>query len=302
MDQNKIYDVIIIGGSYAGLSAALSLGRFLRKVLIIDSNLPCNRQTPHSHNFLTQDGEKPADIGEKAKHQLYKYKTVEFIDAIATKAEKIENNILIHINNGESFSAKKVIFATGITDLMPDIKGFSDCWGISAIHCPYCHGYEAKNQSTGVIANGDAAIHYVQLIKNLTSDIKIFSNGKSTFTSEQLAQLQKHNIEIIETKIVEINHKNGLLKHLILADDSIYPLGVLYHRPQFKQHCKILEDLGCEITEQGYIKVDASQKTNIANIYACGDLANPMRSVANAVATGSIAGAGVNGALSAESF
>lgn len=200
MENNKKYDVIIVGGSYAGLSAALSLGRFLRKVLVIDSKLPCNRQTPHSHNFLTQDGIKPSDISEKAKQQLSKYKTIEFLNAKVTGAQKTDQEITVNIESGEKFSSKKIIFATGVKDRMPNIKGFAECWGISVIHCPYCHGYEAKDQPTGIIANGDAAIHYVQLIRNLTSDIRILTNDKSSFTEEQLEKLKQHKIEIIDKK------------------------------------------------------------------------------------------------------
>jgi len=302
MDNHKKYDVIILGGSYAGLSAALALGRFLRKVLVIDNNLPCNRQTPHSHNFLTQDGVKPSVISEKAKQQLSEYKTIEFLYAKVTEAEKTAQEITVRVENGEKFSSKKIIFATGIKDIMPNIKGLAECWGISVIHCPYCHGYEVRNLPTGIIANGDAAMHYVQLVKNLTSDIRIFTNGKASFSEDQLAKLHQHQVEIIDKKITEISHNKGQLDHIIFSDGSSYPVDVLYHRPAFEQHCKIPENLGCEMTEQGYIKVDTTQKTNVDNIYACGDLASPMRSVANAVSSGNTAGAAVNSALSIESF
>src|SRR5690606_28226163 len=143
---------IIIGGSYARLSAAMALGRSLRNVLIIDSGLPCNRQTPHSHNFITQDGEKPNVIAEKAKAQVLNYDTIKFYNGTAVSGSKIENGFVITTQTEEKFTAKKLIFATGIKDIMPDIKEFQACWGISVIHCPYCHGYEFRNQKTAILA------------------------------------------------------------------------------------------------------------------------------------------------------
>src|SRR5690606_5367312 len=131
MTNSKNFDVIIIGGSYAGLSAAMALGRALRNVLIIDSGLPCNRQAPHSHNFITQDGEKPNLLAEKAKKQVLNYNTVKFHNDLAINGTKTEDGFVITTQTGKEFIAQKLIFATGIRDIMPNIKGFSECWGIS---------------------------------------------------------------------------------------------------------------------------------------------------------------------------
>ncbi|RYY17064.1 MAG: NAD(P)/FAD-dependent oxidoreductase, partial [Chitinophagaceae bacterium] len=194
MADSKYFDVIIVGGSYAGLSSAMALGRALRSVLIIDSSLPCNRQTPHSHNFITQDGETPGIISAKAKSQVLKYDTIKFHDGVAVSGTKTGNGFEIITETGESFKTKKLIFATGVKDLLPGIKGFSECWGISVIHCPYCHGYEVKNEKTGIIANGDFAIHYARLIRNWTKDLTIFTNGNPGLTKEQTDNINKHNI------------------------------------------------------------------------------------------------------------
>ena len=153
--ENKKFEVIIIGGSYAGLSAAMALGRSLRKVLIIDSGSACNRQTPHSHNFITQDGVPPAKISEKAKNQVLQYKSVAFINDLAIKAEKTENGFNVDTQSGEKLVTSKIIFATGIKDLVPPVPGFKECWGISLIHCPYCHGFEFRTKKTGILANGE---------------------------------------------------------------------------------------------------------------------------------------------------
>lgn len=302
MIEDKNFDVIIIGGSYAGLSAAMALGRALRNVLIIDSGLPCNRFTSHSHNFITQDGEKPSKITEKAKSQVFKYDTVSIENDLATAAQKTDNGFIITTKKGHDFKAKKLIFATGVKDILPNIKGFAECWGNTLISCPYCHGYEVRHQKTGILANGDIAFRYGQFIRNWTDELTIFTNGKSLLTEEQTQKIQNHNIPIIEKKIASLHHQNGNLEQIIFEDNSTLEIKAIYSRPNFGQHCKIPESLGCEIVEQGYIKVDMFYQTSIPNVFACGDATTPMRSVAYAVAAGNAAGAMLNHQMTEEEF
>lgn len=302
MTNNKNFDVAIIGGSYAGLSSAMALGRSLRNVLIIDGGKPCNSQTPHSHNFLTQDGKPPKAISELAKAEVEKYRTVKFYNGLATSGVRTANGFEITTSTNDTFTAKKLIFATGIKDTMPDIKGFAECWGISIIHCPYCHGYEHRDRNTGIIANGKKAFHLASMVNNLTKSVTILTNGRADFTTDQIEKLNKHNINIIETAISEIEHENGKLKNLILTDGNKKAFDVAYGAIPFTQQSDIPVSLGCELTEEGYLKIVAYQKTNIPNIYVCGDNSNMMRSVANAVSSGNIAGAVVNGELVHEQF
>jgi len=294
MNTATNFDVIIVGGSYAGLSAAMAFGRSLRNVLIIDSGLPCNRQTPQSHNFITHDGETPAVIAEKAQVQVLNYPTVSLHNGFATSGIKTDKGFIIKTLEGLEFNAKKLIFATGITDIMPDIKGFDQCWGISVIHCPYCHGYEFRNQKTAIMANGERAFHLASLVQNLSNDVSIITSGKAEFTDEQRNKLQLHNIPVIEKKIQEVIHANGHLKNIVFEDGETMELNALYAAVPFKQHSDIPAILGCELTELGHIKTDPFQKTNIAGVFACGDNSSMMRSVSYAVATGGIAGAMVN--------
>lgn len=302
MADCKDFEVIIVGGSYAGLSAAMSLGRSLRKVLIIDSGLPCNRQTPHSHNFITQDGEKPGVIAEKAKKQVLNYHTVKFVADLAVSGRKDGNDFVIITQTGQEFRARKLVFATGIKDNMPDIKGFAACWGISVIHCPYCHGYEFRHQVTGILANGERAFHLASLLNNLTDNITILTTGKADFTEEQISRLNKHRIEIIETEINEIEHTNGQIRNVVFNDGSIRSFKALYAAIPFIQHSDIPLSLGCELTEHEYIKVDNLQRTTIDGVFACGDNTNMMRSVANAVYSGNFTGAIINRELADEQF
>lgn len=302
MEDNNNYEVIIVGGSYAGLSAAMALGRSLRSVLIIDGGQPCNIQTPHSHNFITQDGEPPAAIAAKAKEQVLKYSTVKFLEDFAVSGQKVIGGFSISTASGKTFRAKKLVFATGIKDIMPDIKGFAQCWGISVVHCPYCHGYELRNKKTAIFANGERAFHLASLVGNLTSDLSILTSGKADFKPEQFAKLKKHGIEIIETAPSAVQHQNGQLSSLLLKDGSLLELDAMYAALQFVQHSDIPVSMGCERSENGFVRVDGFQKTNIPGVYACGDNTNMMRSVANAVYSGNITGAMVNKELTDENF
>lgn len=298
----KNFDVIIIGGSYAGLSAAMALGRSLRNVLIIDSGLPCNRQTPHSHNFITHDGEKPGEIAKKAKADVLKYETVSFLEDIALHGQKNENGFTIRTQSGKELHAKKLILATGIKDTMPDIKGFAACWGISVIHCPYCHGYEFKHKTTGIFANGSRAFHLASLVHNLSDKLTLLTNGKPDFTEEELEKIVRHKIKIIETPVADIEHENGKMEHIVFSDGSKKNFDALYAALPFTQHSDIPASLGCEVTDQGFIKVSPMQETNVEGVFACGDNSSMMRSVANAVYTGNFTGAVVNAKLVEAAF
>lgn len=302
MEHNRQFDVMIIGGSYAGLSAAMALGRSLRHVLIIDSGKPCNRQTPHSHNFITQDGEKPAAIAEKAKAQVLQYKTVQFVTDVAVSGKRSEKGFEVATQSGQTYRAKKLVFATGISDQLPHIKGFAECWGISVVHCPYCHGYELRNHNTGIMATGERGFHLASLVKNLTQQVTLLTSGKADFTAAQLDKFNQHGIKIIDTPVSEIVHHDGLVKQVVFTTGESMGFDALYAAVPFTQHSDIPAALGCEITEQGYIKVDAMQQTTVNGVYACGDNASMLRAVANAVYSGNLTGAMVNRALTEEQF
>jgi thioredoxin reductase len=302
MTDTKKFEVIIIGGSYAGLSAAMALGRSLREVLIIDSGLRCNRQTPHSHNFITQDGEEPGVIADKARTEVLKYSTVKIVNDLAVSGMENENGFSITTHSGQEFQGKKLIFASGIKDIMPDIKGFAECWGISVVHCPYCHGYELRSQKTAILANEARGFHLASLINNLTNDITLLTMGKADFSTEEVSRLNQHDIKIIETEVSEIEHENGHIRNVLFSDGSKRDFSALYAAIPFTQNSDIPLSLGCELTEQGYLKVDSFQATTVKGIFACGDNAAMMRSIASSVYTGNLAGAILNKELTDEQF
>jgi len=296
------FDVIIVGGSYAGLAAAMALGRALRTVLIIDSGKPCNRQTPYSHNFLTQDGRPPNEIASLGKQQVENYNTISFLNDLAISGNRTKKGFEIQTATNKTIFANKLIFASGIKDIKPKINGFDACWGISILHCPYCHGYEVKNKKTGILGNGDYGINFSKLISNWTQDLTLFTNGKSILTQEETKLLEKHQIEIVEKKIEYLEHQNGYIQNTVFSDGTKTSIEAIYTKIPFEQHCKIPEQLGCELTDNGYIKTDHLQKTTIPDIYACGDNTTRMRTVANAVAMGTTAGMMLNKEYVIENF
>ena len=302
MTNTPLYDTIIIGGSYAGLSAAMALGRSLRKVLMLDAGQPCNRQTPHSHNFLTQDGVTPAELAATSKEQVLAYSTVEFQEDFVVGAGLIDTGFEVKTRSGRTFQGKKLLLAFGVKDELPDIPGLAECWGISVIHCPYCHGYEVRGKKTGIWATRDQAFHLAPLVRNLSDQVQILLKEHSNFSSEQVKALVRNGIGFVEKEIAEIRHSEGKIQEVVFTDGSTETLDALYAEIPFSLPGNLTESLGCELTDAGKIRVDQFQQTNILGVYACGDCAGSTRSVASAVASGNLAGAMINYKLATESF
>lgn len=299
--MNK-YDVIIIGGSYAGLSAAMALGRSRRNVLIIDAGDPCNSSTPYSHNFLTQDGVAPAKIAAIAKDQVQHYPTVHWQYGHAHHI-KVEKGLFeVTLDGGRKEECRRVILATGLKDLLPEIPGFRECWGKTIIHCPYCHGYEFKDEETGILAPASQAVEMVKLISNWTGHLKLFLTGEVGLEEEEQKSIQQKGIRVICQPIVEVVHEQGVLEKLIMEDGSQQAMRALYARLPTEQKAAFVKDLSLAQMPSGHIQADMFGKTSIEGIYAVGDCAHPMRSVATAVYTGNIAGAMINKELIEEDF
>nr|WP_294947094.1 NAD(P)/FAD-dependent oxidoreductase [uncultured Mucilaginibacter sp.] len=296
------FDVIIIGGSYAGLSAAMALGRALRDVLVIDAGKPCNRQTPHAHNLITHDGETPANISAKAREQVTQYPNVKFYNGEAIDAHKEGELFVIETSNGDIHAARKLLFATGIVDIMPDIPGVEACWGISVLHCPYCHGYEVRNQATAIFASGEVGFEFARIINNWTKELTLLSNGPSQLSGEQIATLARRNISVNETPIAEIIHKDGYISNVAFKNGGSVAVSAMYAKFPFGQTCPLPQKLGCALTEHGFIKIDEMQATTIGGVFAAGDNTTMFRSLAISIAAGNRAGAMINHQMINEDF
>ncbi|SDM20602.1 Thioredoxin reductase [Catalinimonas alkaloidigena] len=287
-------EVVIIGGSYAGLSAAMTLGRALRRTLVIDAGEPCNRQTPHSHNFLTRDGATPAELATAARQQATAYPSVSFRHDRVVAASKAEAGFEITTQQGERITAQKVVLATGIKDQILPLPGFAECWGISVIHCPYCHGYEVHGRRIGLLANGDRGFDMARLIQHWNPALTLFTNGPATLTAEQQAQLRQWGVDLVETPLVALDHRNGYLQQIRLHDGTTFALTALYAQVPFSLPTHLTDGLGCTLTDLGLIQTGPGGGTSVPGLYAAGDVTTPFRSVAMAGASGNLAGAFIN--------
>jgi len=299
---NSLYDVIIIGGSYAGLSAAMGLGRSLFKVLIIDAGERCNRNGLRARNLITQDGVPPGDVAGEAKEQVLKYKAVEFLNGKAVSAVKKDNVFEVVTETGERFTGRKLLFSTGLKDKILPIPGMAECWGRSAFHCPFTRGYEVIGQSLGVLVSNEKEISSILAIYHLSKDLKVFTNGPSTIPPEWAEKFEKRGIPIIETELESIEHENGQMKYLVLKDGSKHALNAFFPRPPIEQHSSVPKDLGCTINKMGLIQVDELQRTNIPGVFATGDCITLSRTLSVAIAAGTKAAAFIVKELVEENF
>jgi thioredoxin reductase len=302
MSYVEDFEVIIVGGSYSGLSAALALARMSRHVLIIDDGKPCNRSASESHNFLPHDGDQKELIYNNALNNVLKYPTVQLVQDHAESGLQVENGFVIGMQSGKTYSAKKIILATGISDILPDIEGFKACWGTSILHCPYCHGYEFSNKKTAILGNGSRAFNMANVVLNLTRDITILTNGEAEFSDKQLSTLAKNKVQIVDAVIEKIIYDHNTVKGISFKHIDQLEFEAMYALVDFKQRSGLLTHFSLDYTDKGLIEIDHYQRTSIQGMYACGDNSSAMRSISQAVYTGNLAGAIVNAKLTEEDF
>ena len=290
------YDCIVIGGSYAGLSAALSLGRASCRTLVIDDGKPINSSAEKLHNLLGWDGMDPRRLQESGTRELSKYDTVNIQKGLVTSIEKADNHFVVEVSGTEKISAAYILLATGLQPVFPEISDFDKCWGKSIFHCPYCHGYEFRNESTAVLGDGDAAFDMTRLLLMWTKNIVVFTNG-GKLSKSQINKLNESGIKIEDEKINSLVHKDGVLQAIVLDDNRSFIVKALYHQPTLMQTNELAKNIGCRITREGLIETDVFQSTSIKGIYAAGDNSSNGHSVASAIANGSVAGIFISKAL-----
>lgn len=291
-------DVIIVGAGPAGLSAALVLGRIRRRVLVIDSRKPRNAPSSASHSFFTQDGTPPAEILRIGREQLRPYE-VEVLDAEATDAFREGEALTVVLGDGSRLSARRLLLATGVVDPLPEIEGLRELWGKSVLHCAYCHGWEVRDQPLAVYANGDSAAEIVALVRCLSRDVVLCTDGPAELGDDR-ERLDRNGIPVREERIVRVEGRDGQLERIVFADGTGLPRRALFLPTLPRQHSDLPERLGCELTDFGLVKVNADGLTTVPGVYAAGDLALRRHSVVVASADGAIAGIAINHELSME--
>ncbi|MBM9578117.1 NAD(P)/FAD-dependent oxidoreductase [Leptospira sp. 201903070] len=298
------YEVLIIGGGPAGLSAALSLGRMSRTALVCDDSRPRNAPSSHLNNFPTRDGIHPAEWRRLAKKDLEKYQTIRFFEGSVLSVEKAVSGFSAELSSGIRVRFKKVILAYGVEDTFLPVPGFRELWGKSIFHCPYCHGFEIRGSRLGFISNSEMTFHMLPLINALASDLILFTNGKAEFGEEEKSILIKNNVALIEEKISGFIFEGEQLKAVSLENSEPKERQAVFFQPTlpFSLKSRIGESLGCEKNQFGFYKVNERGATNVDGVFACGDNVSPAHSVLLAAASGTMAGIGAVSALLGEEF
>lgn len=286
-------DVIIIGGSFAGLAAALQLGRARRKVTVLDTGLPRNRNAPHSHGLLGHDHKPPLDILAEARQQLARYPTIRLVSARADSVTGAIDGFSVLTGDGETLGARRVILSYGVADQMPDVPGFAESWGTSIVPCPYCDGFEVAGQHWGLVWSGPQSHNQARLFQHWTEKLTVFADGHDIALDIQ-ADLARRNIPVVDGRIIEIDHHKGHIATVNLDTHRHVAVDVLFAHPRNKPSASLHEPLGLATadTPTGIVlKVDERRQTSMPGIYAAGDLATPfLPSVTLASSQGAMAG------------
>ncbi len=286
------YDAIVIGGSFAGLSAATYIARARRSVCIIDAGAPRNRFATHSHGFLAQDGSNPAAMLATAREQVAAYQTTTFIEGKAIGASGESGAFSVSLENGEVVEAARLVLAYGISDELPDLPGLKERWGKSVIHCPYCHGFEFSDQRLGVLSMSPMSVHQAMLIAEW-GPTTLFLNGEAPVDESALADLRKRGVAIEAAPIKALHGEGAALSAIEFADGRTTAVDALYLAVRNRQNSDIAQQLGCEMEDMPFgsiIRTDAQKNTTVSGVYAAGDIARGMQSATFASADGVMAG------------
>ncbi|MDE1995254.1 MAG: NAD(P)/FAD-dependent oxidoreductase [Rhizobiaceae bacterium] len=290
------FDVIIIGGSYAGMSAGLQLARARRNILVIDAGERRNRFAATSHGFLGQDGRDPAVIVSEARAQLERYPTVQWLNAKVESARQAEGEFAVAIGRGTQLKGKRLILATGVVDRLPAIPGLQERWGKSVFHCPYCHGYELDQGRIGVIASSEHSMHHALMLPDW-GKTTFFTNGAFIPDADQSSQLHARGVTIETAVVREIR---GDRADVALEDGRVVAMDGLFTLSRTSVQASWAEKLGCAFEEGpmgSFISTDAVKQTTVKGVFACGDAARAAGSVALAVGDGALAGAATHRSL-----
>jgi len=290
------YDVIIIGGSYAGMSAALQLVRARRRVLIIDGGKPRNRNARVAHGFLGREGLPPADIASQARDELLRYPTLTWLTDTAVSAQVIDDGggFQVKVEEGEAFVGDRVILAHGVTDDLPDVDGIGERWGRSVFHCPYCHGYEVFEGRIGVIGCAkDGGAAQALLLCDWGRITLFCSEASARIDAEQHARLEECGVVIESAQVTRVEDTATV----VLADGRRVEVDALFISPHSRLSTDLAGQLGCELKDGGCITTDSAKQTTVPGVFACGDAARMAGSIALAVGEGALAGVAVHHSL-----
>jgi len=293
------YDVIIVGGSFAGLSAALYLGRALRSVCVLDTGKPRNRFAKHSHGLFSRDGANPMDLLATARAQVAAYPSVTFRDQAALDVAGENGRFAVTLADGAVIAGRRLVLAYGLTDTLPDIPGLRERWGQSVIHCPYCHGYEFAGQRLGVLRTSPLSVHHAMLIPEW-GPTTYYLNGAEAPDAEALAELARRNVTIVPEPVLALDGEGEALAEIVLEDGRRLGIDALYVGPDTRPSSDLAARLGCETEETpmgAVIRTDAMKATSVPGVWAAGDITRGAHSVTWAAGDGVTAGTAAHRSL-----
>ncbi|VWC40684.1 thioredoxin reductase [Burkholderia aenigmatica] len=294
------HEVIVIGGSFAGLSAAMQLARARRRVLVIDAGRPRNRFAAHAHGFFGQDGKPPAQIVDEAAAQLATYPTVRRIAGdVRTAGRAADGRFHVTLADGSRASADRLILATGIRDELPALPGLTERWGVSVLHCPYCHGYEVSGQRLGVLATHPLSVHQAILIPDW-GPTTWFTQGVAEANEEETVLLEARSVRIERSPVVEILGDAPRIEALRLADGQVVPIDALFVGARTAMASDLAQQLGCAFDDGPLgpvVRVDAGKQASVSGVFVAGDASTPMSNATFASASGVMAGVAAHRSL-----
>ncbi|WP_410655269.1 NAD(P)/FAD-dependent oxidoreductase [Amycolatopsis sp. lyj-112] len=269
--MNEEFDVVIIGGGVAGLSAALVLGRARRKVVVIDGGTPRNSPAAHAQGFLTRDGTPPQELLKIGRDEVRGY-GVEIVDDVV---HRLRRDKAVELAGGRVITGRRIVVATGLADELPDIPGVAERFGTDVLHCPYCHGWEVRDQRFGVLATSEKSVHQALIVWQWSKDLTFFSHTQE-ISAEDRAKLTGLGVRIVDGKVSELAVENGKLSGVRLVNGELVERDVVFVGPNFVPHDKLLDQVGCERTESGFVAVDPQGRTSVDGVWAAGNVVDPM--------------------------
>jgi len=301
MTSRTEYDVIVIGGSAAGLSGALALVRSRRSVLVIDDGTPRNAPADGVHNFLTRDSAPPREIYAIGRQEVIGYGG-EIVDGTVVTARRDDDGFTVGLADGTTYRARRLLVTTGLTDVLPDVPGLAERWGKDVLHCPYCHGWEVRDRAIGVLATSAMALHQAQLFRQLSDDVTLFLHTAPDPSDEQWEELAARGIAVVQGKVEQVEVEDDRLAGVRLEGGSVVPRDALVVQTTARARSDFLADLGLEPTaleSNGVVigtavPVDAMGSTQVPGVFAAGNVTAPMAQVMASAAAGVTAGAGIN--------
>ncbi len=296
--------MIVIGGGSAGLNGALMLGRSRRSVLVVDAGDPRNAPAAGVHGFLTRDGTPPAELMALARAEVARY-GVEVVPGRAQSAERTDAGFSVRLDDGRTVEGRRLLVTTGLVDELPDVAGVRERWGREVVHCPYCHGWEHRDQAVGVLVTGPRATHIAQLFRQLTEDVVVFLHTGPRPTEDELEGLTARGVRLVDGEVESLVVVDDQLTGVRLRDGEVVACQALAVTPRFAARADVLASLGLDATDHpsglgSYVASDLTGATEVSGVWVAGNVTDPMAQVVASAAAGSLAGAAINADLVAE--